>query len=479
MLLMICSSPLWAQDKRFGVDNRSDANQSTDEDTSDRRYLPGEFNRRFGVRTEESEIEAPPPPPIQKQPTLVAKAAQQVARGNLKEAAAIYQQAISTKQQIDLAYFGLGNLLMKMGKFDQAANQFNQLITRAPNNAEAQLNLGVAYFCNGQIDKAIEHYQRAIDLRKGESASGYFNLALALYHQNELAKSIDSYQQAIKLRKNFAAAYNNLGLVYEAMGDYQMAATNYRAALAQKKDIYPLAHYNLARYYFNQGKFSPDAIDQLNLVLKQQSDFPEAYLILGNIYLLFEIKGISKSAIKAVDYYQKALKQRENYALAHQNLAVAYTKLGDMASALSEYRWAFQLSSKYSPFLLENIMASITKRDSFYINDEFSHIEGPGNFRSNKTANSTSLNRSISNSNQYQIQDEDSVIIKDMLDEYSELDNELKASSDIRYCFGKAYASIGNWSGAINEFAYAIKLSNGADKDASNMLQTIYQQIVY
>src|SRR5207244_12795867 len=98
------------------------------------------------------------------------------------------------------------------------------------------------------------------------------------------------YQQAIEQRKIYPSAYNNLGLVYQANGDDNLAVTNFQIAIEQQSGHYALAHYNLARCYFNQGKIFPQAVEQLEIALKQEKNFPEACLILGNSYLVNKTK---------------------------------------------------------------------------------------------------------------------------------------------------------------------------------------------
>src|SRR5437870_5285131 len=94
-LIFIAGGISRAQDKRFGIDPSPSKRTDSDQESS-RRYLPLEFNHRFGVNPGESEIETAPAP-IEREQSLVSKAAQQVAQGEFSRAISTYRQAIAAK----------------------------------------------------------------------------------------------------------------------------------------------------------------------------------------------------------------------------------------------------------------------------------------------------------------------------------------------------------------------------------------------
>ncbi len=458
-LILILSIVALAQERRFGLDENSstkDKKQADSDGLSPRRYIPTETNRRFGLKPGESELETVVLAP--QAPKSLLRIAQEFAeRGQLDRAVVSYQKAITAKEKTNLAYFGLGHTLLRLNKFDESIKAFNEALTLSPNNPETYLNLGVAFYCIGQSNEAIKHYNRAIELRKGVFADAEFNLALVWFHQGEFDSAIKHYKNAIEHRPIYPAAYNNLGLVYEQIGDFDQALNNFQLAIKQKQGLYPLAHYNLGRYYFGQGKFFPEAANELETAIKQKNNFPEAFLVLGNVYLLYETISGRDAVIKAKANYEKAITLYNDYALAHENLAIAYTRLGEKKEAFKQYRRAFSFSSKYSAFLVKNLLATITDKDSFYINDEFSRLEELSQIKSN--------DRQIENSKE---------IISSLLDEYEQLPEEKKALADIHYCFGKVYMSMNNWKSAVNEFNYAVELSNNTDIEAIKSLHLIY-----
>ena len=79
-----------------------------------------------------------------------------------------------------------------------------------PNDAVMHLNLGIAFQRQGDVEKAIEHSQKALTI-KPDYAEAYSNLGNVLKGQCKLDEAIDAYSKAISVSPNNAVAYNNMG----------------------------------------------------------------------------------------------------------------------------------------------------------------------------------------------------------------------------------------------------------------------------
>ncbi|MEW6734428.1 MAG: tetratricopeptide repeat protein [Acidobacteriota bacterium] len=437
------------EDRRFGVDSSS--------------YFSAP-NRRFGVQqVGEAKAEAirqsNPRPAVSGPEALVTKAERLVDQGEVKRAQELYLKALEIQPQLASARLGLGYLLLELGDYDNAAQEFQQAVTYTPKDSQAILNLGVAFYRGGRIDEAIKQYENALAESKGQLVAGHFNLAMAYAHKSDFNKAIEHYQAAIKLRKNYPEAYNNLGLIYEASGDLAMAGEQFRLAIEQRRGNYPLAHYNLARFYHGNKKYQ-EAIAEFQLAIKQQPNFPEAYLDLGNIYLLRTSLFATNELEQAAAAYRKALELRkDDYALAHENLAITLTEMGKKEEALAQYRIAFAQYQGRCPEALHNLIATITEKKSFLIGNELSRLDSPGNLKPSK--NSTGLNERLIAA----------------LSKYEELDEEEKDLPQVHYCIGRAYTVVGKWSEAANEFALASK--QVVDDEAKQALNSLLQLARY
>jgi len=91
-------------------------------------------------------------------------------------------------------------------------------------------NLGNDYYKIGEFDKAIEHYNKALELRP-DLLETYFNRGLAYTRKQMYDKAIEDLSKVIELNPNLAEAYYTRGLVYEYKQDYDRAIEDYNRAL--------------------------------------------------------------------------------------------------------------------------------------------------------------------------------------------------------------------------------------------------------
>ncbi len=96
------------------------------------------------------------------------------------------------------------------------------------------------------------------------------------------------------------------------------------------------AHYQLGVSYLNENNIQP-AFVEFQKSLEYNPDNKETLNAVGLIYLLK-----LDDYPKAVDFFQKAIKQDENYAEAWNNLGSAYEKVGKFSNAVEAYKTALK-----------------------------------------------------------------------------------------------------------------------------------------
>ena len=114
--------------------------------------------------------------------------------------------------------------------------------------AASFVSLGNAYYALGQYEKAIDYYQRSLDLskeindRQGE-ANSLNNLGEVDQSFGQYEKAIHYHQQSLDIKKNIgdrqgiAHSLGGLGLAYNSLGQYQKAIEYYQQSLTIKKEI--------------------------------------------------------------------------------------------------------------------------------------------------------------------------------------------------------------------------------------------------
>jgi tetratricopeptide (TPR) repeat protein len=132
-------------------------------------------------------------------------------------------------------YCLLGIAYSEQGDYDKAIESYQKAIERKPKWAEAYYLLGIVYFIQDDYDKTIESYQKAIE-RKPKWAEAYYSLGITYKNQGDYAEAIEAYHNAVKFKPNFAEAYRNLGSAYKNQNKYATAIKFYRKAIELEID---------------------------------------------------------------------------------------------------------------------------------------------------------------------------------------------------------------------------------------------------
>ena len=127
-------------------------------------------------------------------------------------------------------------------------------------NSEARRlnNAGVMAYHNGQYEKALDLFKKALQLDQGMTEA-YNNLGLTYTEINEEEKATEAFKKAIQLSPELAAAYNNLGYVFYRLGSYEEAIEMYNEAIGRSKDS-SSAYTNLGNAYYKLDR-TEEAID--------------------------------------------------------------------------------------------------------------------------------------------------------------------------------------------------------------------------
>jgi len=185
--------------------------------------------------------QAPPPaapkpvrqaaPPVTPAPPAPAPAPvpAPAAAGNVDQAAACVQRGVALRTQ---------------GEFDKAIAEFSRAILLDPHNAQAYEGRGNAHVNKGEFDKAIADYTHALKI-DATLALVHVNRGLAHAKKKDSDKAIADYTAAVALDPKLPLAYLNRGSAYARRGDYQQALVDFTASLQ--------IDHRQALAYFNRG----------------------------------------------------------------------------------------------------------------------------------------------------------------------------------------------------------------------------------
>jgi hypothetical protein len=113
----------------------------------------------------------------------------------------------------------------------------------------------MALWQNGKFKnpkKVVDYWGRAIR-SKQNTAEAYNNRGLAYHELKQYDKAIKDYNQAIRLAPAQVAAYNNRGNSYYEIDEYQLALADFNQSLKHKPD-YAKGHLNRGLVYYQMDK---------------------------------------------------------------------------------------------------------------------------------------------------------------------------------------------------------------------------------
>jgi serine/threonine protein kinase/Flp pilus assembly protein TadD len=119
-----------------------------------------------------------------------------------------------------------------------------------PSFAEGYVDLGTIYLDLGQRSLAVENYRKAYELRERVSEREKYDIMTNYYWEvtGQLDKAAQQYELWIHDYPRDRDAHNNLGVLYEELGQYERAAALTREELQLNQDS-GTAYSNLARQY--------------------------------------------------------------------------------------------------------------------------------------------------------------------------------------------------------------------------------------
>ena len=125
----------------------------------------------------------------------------------------------------------LASLLDGFGEVDAAIEAYQRYLGRHPDSADAQFNLALIYKNNLRYAEAESAYNEAIRLGIRGVEEAYSNLGI-LYSDMHLAdKALEMYEKAIEVDSRYIPALFNLAGLYEEQGDKDRAIELYRRIL--------------------------------------------------------------------------------------------------------------------------------------------------------------------------------------------------------------------------------------------------------
>ena len=161
---------------------------------------------------------------------MLRLAASARASGDPAAAVRLYQQAIANNRSRIDAYVLLGDTLIEMEAFDDAATAYQEALGREGKNAAAHRGYARAMLGLNRPEAAVVHYQAVLGQAPSDlQAHNGLGVALDLAGQHEAAQ--DAYRAGLQIAPDSMLLRNNLGLSLALSGRHAEAIELLRAVV--------------------------------------------------------------------------------------------------------------------------------------------------------------------------------------------------------------------------------------------------------
>lgn len=246
------------------------------------------------------------------------------------------QKAFAANPKSEDRLIALANILFQRGQTERAIGLLESFATANPKASHAKVLLALGYVHEEKYDKARSLAgQAATDLPNDYYA--HHVLALSLFGLNRFDEAETRFKRAIELKPDFAESHFRLGLLHARKpGALEPARASFQRALElgySQAETYK----NLGSINIKLGRYS-DAIEQLNMSLKLNPDYAEAYFVLADA---LRKSGATEQAADAMKRFQalnaivldRRARANRSQAAYEEGMGLLFAKDGAFISA--------------------------------------------------------------------------------------------------------------------------------------------------
>jgi arylsulfatase A-like enzyme/Flp pilus assembly protein TadD len=155
---------------------------------------------------------------------LISDAIAESQHGEYQSSAAKLTVALHTEPNSVPIHYLLGLNYHRLHEFPKAVEEFQRVLQLSPDYSLAAFQLGLAYGHSGNFDQAIQTLKHALEL-DGTNFSAAYNLGAAYLKKEMVPEAVAAFRQTISINPEYAPGYRALGeiLLYEKKVDESLA----------------------------------------------------------------------------------------------------------------------------------------------------------------------------------------------------------------------------------------------------------------
>jgi tetratricopeptide (TPR) repeat protein len=248
------------------------------------------------------------------------------------------------KERQDADYLA-GKKALADKHWEQAVSLFGKSLKSNAANGPAYIGRSTAYLQLGNLDKAFEDANTAVEKQPSSQAYGQRGIVEKL--QKKTDEALRDFSEAIKLDPGYSWAYAQQADIYSRQKDQDKALQAVNKALAAKRDF--VEGYRLKAWVLNRMGKCKDASEAFKKV--EQLSPNDAWSMQDKAWFLLTCPDETlQDSSKAMELARKALELTGGKdGLVHETLAEAYFRQGDPLKAAEHQKKAIQLGSQKCP----------------------------------------------------------------------------------------------------------------------------------
>ncbi|SHE73953.1 Cytochrome c-type biogenesis protein CcmH/NrfG [Mariniphaga anaerophila] len=142
----------------------------------------------------------------------------------------LWTDVIEKYPNTPLPYNNLGHYLRQQNQPERALENYNRAIQLAPEKAQPYNNRGKIYFDRGEMDKALADYNKCIEIEPN-NVSALANRGAALGSTRQWKKALKDLNKALQLNPQHSNALSNRAFIWFQEGEYEKSIADFNRYL--------------------------------------------------------------------------------------------------------------------------------------------------------------------------------------------------------------------------------------------------------
>ena len=227
-----------------------------------------------------------------------------------------------------------GKAYLKNGEYDKAIEIFKKAVELNPNDYDNWHWLGTSYLNNEQYPETINPFKRAVELNPNNEGN-WCILGYSYNKNGQHSEAEECYKKAIELNPNNADNWDSLAGFYNDIKEYNKTIETYKRAI----ELNPNGDYN---WYFNLSFYYEGELNKAIEVLKRAVELnPNSD---NNWYWLGISYYDNEQHSEAEECYKKAIELNPNYEGNWSILASLYEDNEEYDKAIECYKKVVELN---------------------------------------------------------------------------------------------------------------------------------------